>query len=50
VGSARVAVEGKTRLARGVNVLASLGWEREELPADRERRRVTAGVGVETRF
>ena len=33
-----------------VNVLASLGWEREELPADRERRRVTAGVGVETRF
>jgi YaiO family outer membrane protein len=50
VGSARVAVDGKTRLARGVNVLASLGWEREELPADRERRRVTAGVGVETRF
>jgi YaiO family outer membrane protein len=50
VGSARVGVDGKTRLARGVNVLASLGWEREELPADRERRRVTAGVGVETRF
>lgn len=50
VGSARAAVEGKTRLARGANLLASLGWEREELPADRERRRVTAGVGVETRF
>jgi YaiO family outer membrane protein len=50
VGSTRVAVEGKTRLARGASLLASLGWEREELPADRERRRVTAGVGVETRF
>jgi YaiO family outer membrane protein len=50
VGSARAAVEGKTRLTRGANLLASLGWERDDLPADRERRRVTAGVGVETRF
>jgi YaiO family outer membrane protein len=50
VGSARAALEGKTRLARGASLLATLGWEREELPADRERRRVTAGVGVETRF
>ena len=50
VGAALVGVDGRMRLGRRAGVLASLGWEREELPGDRERRRLTAGVGVETRF
>lgn len=47
--SLRVGLDGKRPLG-GVHLRWAVGWEAEELPGERERRRVVLGIGAERRF
>lgn len=47
--SLRVRLDGKRPLG-GVHLRWAVGWEAEELPGERERRRVVLGIGAERRF
>lgn len=50
VDAARVAVEAQTPIGEAVHLRLLAGFEHEQLPEDRERDRLTLGVGVVRRF